>query len=105
MSRRRRQPPRCVHCQAWIRFLTISFSRGPVRLPFDAEVLPGGHAGAYPVFGGRAWDVNDLTAELQVMRGVDATAAADEVRDLPWHRLHRCVQAAAARQLEQAGVQ
>lgn len=103
MSRRgRRTPPRCTHCGAAIKFLTITFSRGPVRLPFDAAPLTGGEHGAYPIFGGRAWDINDLTAEMQVMRGVDVEDARDEVFDLPWHRLHRCAKGAYDRELEHA---
>lgn len=103
MARRRRRPytpPRCTHCTAPIVFFRITFSRGPVTLSFDADPFSGGEPNTYPVFAGRAWDINDLLAEIQVMRGVDVAAADTQVRGLPWHRLHRCAKGAAARLTE-----
>ncbi len=93
MSRRR--TPRCRHCRAPIRFLWITFRSGDRNVPFDATPVTDATRTTsrriYPVFGLRAWDVNDLTAEMQVMRGTDSVSARAEVDDLPWHRLHRCL--------------
>lgn len=87
--RRRRPPPRCQHCNARITFLI-----GPAGgryLPFDERpVDPGSSERAYPVLGRKAWDRNELIAEIQVMRGCDVDAAVAEVNDVLWRSLHRC---------------
>lgn len=86
--RRRRPPPRCQYCEAPITFFATS--RG--WRPFDPRVVDSrDHLDrAYPVMGRKAWDFNELLAEIQVMRGCDITDAKQEVLDMDWYRLHRC---------------
>ncbi|MSZ78268.1 MAG: hypothetical protein F2667_14275 [Actinobacteria bacterium] len=48
-----------------------------------------------PVFGARAWDPDDLIAELESLRRCSTDDARSEVQDMPWHQIHRCHQAIA----------
>ncbi|MFW6776101.1 hypothetical protein ACOACO_17590 [Nocardioides sp. CPCC 205120] len=96
MSPRRRRgspgPPRCQDCRAPITFFGSPHT-GAGR-PFDPRQLSGrdsvSAAVGFPVFGGRAWRVVDLVAELMVQRSCSSAEAESEIRDLPWHRPHRC---------------
>lgn len=98
MSRRktRRPPPRCEHCDRPITFFLAPTGSG--WRPFDPTFVDSrDHMDrAYPVMGRKAWDFNELLAEIQVMRGCAITEAKDEVLDMDWYRLHRCGERIAA---------
>lgn len=92
--RRRKGPPRCQYCHSPITFL-LTPKRSRYR-PFNPRPVAPNTPGAYPVMSRKAWDPNELLAELEGLRKCDTTAAAAEVNDMPWHQIHLCGEALAA---------
>lgn len=85
--------PHCNGCGARIVFFKAPSS--PKLCPFDPTPVTAAHplAGvrAFPVLGGaKAYRPSHLTELLQVQRSCTDAAAAEEVRDLPWHLIHDC---------------
>lgn len=95
MSRRRKStaPPRCNHCGAQITFYRSV--TGTLR-PFDLRPVNGRTytgPGAFPIFGGRAWHVADLIAELMSRTSQSSADAEDEAYDIDWYVVHACLSA------------
>lgn len=93
-----RRQAKCRSCGAPVVFYRSPFTAN-VRT-FDQTPVTADHplAGVktFPVLGGTsAYRPAHLAEMLQVQRMCTDTEAADEVRDLPWFRLHECPQAEA----------
>lgn len=65
-----------------------AFTTFDVR-PLDPRDRAG--ANAFPVYLRTAYRPDELAAQLQGLTGSSVEEAAQEVKDLPWHRLHRCL--------------
>lgn len=90
---RRRRPARCrgTDCGAPIVFFRSPYT-GNTRA-FDPTPVDGHDPGpglAFPVMGQAAYKVPVLVELLQVQRQCSDAEAAEEVRDMPWHRIHQC---------------
>lgn len=103
-ARRRVRRPAQLHrcnkgdCRRRIVFLAVPSGK---RLPFDASpvTMPddgSNPVGAYPRYGGAAWNPDELIAEIQVARDLGVVGAVEFVRGLPWHRRHACAWEAPA---------
>lgn len=89
--RRRTGPPRCNTCGALVVFFRLpSGELAPFRPnPIPHYTQTGGRV--YPIFGGRAWVLDELVDDLQARAQQSRQDALDEAYALPWHTIHHCI--------------
>lgn len=99
-TKKRTGPPRCEVCGALVTFFRLpSDEYAPFRI---REVNPNAATGGriYPIFGGRAWHLDDLIEELMARSEQSRQDARDEAYALPWHVTHTCAPATTTEQGE-----
>lgn len=94
MSRRKRKGPaaRCEVCGLQVKFFRswTGALRPFAPIAIDPTTTATAVPNAHPVFGGRAWLLDELVDELMARTAQGRGEATDEAYALPWHVAHTC---------------
>lgn len=88
-GRKRHTPARCNTCGGRIVFWRNHNGRWRTYDPTPVNGRT--HLGtAHPVWGNRAWRLDDLIEQLMVLTEQSSESARDEAYDVPWYVAHTC---------------